>query len=1155
MFHCIECSRDFHLAPCWIHARTIPDRPSIPLAISSLPEELYFEPADGTAEQNGILLPDHKSVYTRSSIPAQTVFGPVIAPSVHSEFQTDGPPPTAKRFECFQFENDYFCNWMKYVRIAATSEEPNMAVCSRDNDVMFVTTRAIDPGEELKIHFPVDLAAHVQDNAASVFHHTPNITVDSDDVGMEVVTTTTTKSASVEKAAATVSLKNARGLRNDVFLPTSSEAHAEVVVSWVPRKSEIPTNGACAQPDEYRGAGLPLDTDFEEENADERYPPVDLHCSEEFSGRRLRLSTRISAVKSLNSCSTAAGRSFASTHSAGFSGNFANSFPCSSSNTFLPSSEGQSSNEPEKIHQERNFDASNGYADYDSDATETCSTSSANSYVSCRDAVVVDSDADDVVDQTEDHQTGDEQSPADNSLNLLEEAMAKADSQVKRGRGRPKKQVSLDTEIVIQNPFKRPRGRPRKSETVDNEIIIDTPIKRGRGRPPGTRNTPKLPRSLMDDEMIVENPFKRPRGRPPGSTKKPPKLPSYTSIVKRPRGRPRKHPRLADNDGITAVNSEDTAGEISGEIVEHMILDGDSSENALVDNSYGEIACTESGIGENGADDVDGAGNYGENEPTSSAPISGMASGNVDASIADPVMENDTLNVSSDRGDFISSKTITRRSKRAIKPTTNRIVVKLPNPERRQTRTQTRLLEALEAKKLRAKQKYYKNRKYYYKKSTTAKTSNVQLGRTYKKSKSMKKKKPKPNAQYMGTEREKLREDYEAFLYRYQCPACPLRFYSTRLLSFHRYQHGTELENGDAAPVKCIDCNHKCENQAELAKHVDEHGVILDDNAAVIRSDPEHADHPHCYFHPCSNVDCRRWFCTEFLLKQHRLVHCAGLPVPSDSLVCSQCNYVATDSVNLAEHITGHGVRAGDPQCICSVGGCNAPFRSSNSHTTPSMVEHTRASHPEHFKKISLDFPYQCTRCFLRYPSELVLKRHQCTKRVLQCYMCAKRFKKKKELLEHVEKQHVKDSKYPCPSCDFLSVSYKSILIHIKKNHDVSQLHVCEVCQKIIKNRFQMKWHMKTHTQTLNYLCDSCGKRFNTSKYLRQHVKYMHGTEMRVKIKEKLLAKQSRGEVPSRNSRKDLALEDYPYRCEECRVGFLRPGPHARHMHEKHPPY
>ncbi|XP_055350858.1 zinc finger protein Xfin-like [Paramacrobiotus metropolitanus] len=160
---CKQCQKWTSL-PCSSHAKRVRDAPVFPYSVASLPPILYLDvPQHGRAG---------KAVFAKEAIPPLTVFGPLI-----SKFTTTRPAnvafacgsATMKELHYFQLESDQTTNWMKFVRFAQTAKEQNLAayevqerspllsgpdaVFPTQKHVIFVTTRMIRPGEELKVAY------------------------------------------------------------------------------------------------------------------------------------------------------------------------------------------------------------------------------------------------------------------------------------------------------------------------------------------------------------------------------------------------------------------------------------------------------------------------------------------------------------------------------------------------------------------------------------------------------------------------------------------------------------------------------------------------------------------------------------------------------------------------------------------------------------------------------------------------------------------------------------------------------------------------------------------------------------------------------------------------------------------------------------------
>ena len=83
------------------------------------------------------------------------------------------------------------------------------------------------------------------------------------------------------------------------------------------------------------------------------------------------------------------------------------------------------------------------------------------------------------------------------------------------------------------------------------------------------------------------------------------------------------------------------------------------------------------------------------------------------------------------------------------------------------------------------------------------------------------------------------------------------------------------------------------------------------------------------------------------------------------------------------------------------------------------------------------------------------------------------------------------NSKFLCGTCGKNFLSIGSLNKHIKYHVD-DEVHKCEVCDIILKNKIQFKDHMnKVHGSTLK--CDLCVYITSNSSNLKKHVQAIHG--------------------------------------------------------------
>jgi hypothetical protein len=160
---------------------------------------------------------------------------------------------------------------------------------------------------------------------------------------------------------------------------------------------------------------------------------------------------------------------------------------------------------------------------------------------------------------------GSKNKPKETAAATAAPAPATAETPVKRGPGRPRKNPA-----TAETPVKRGPGRPRKNP----EAATTGPAKRRPGRPKGSKNKPKV----TGPEASTTAPAKRGPGRPKGSKNKPKETVATATatapVAKRGPGRPRKDASAAPK--VIEPTAIKTTGGVVRKVLVNPFKAGDS---------------------------------------------------------------------------------------------------------------------------------------------------------------------------------------------------------------------------------------------------------------------------------------------------------------------------------------------------------------------------------------------------------------------------------------------------------------------------------------------------------------------------------------------------------------------------------------------------
>lgn len=106
------------------------------------------------------------------------------------------------------------------------------------------------------------------------------------------------------------------------------------------------------------------------------------------------------------------------------------------------------------------------------------------------------------------------------------------------------------------------------------------------------------------------------------------------------------------------------------------------------------------------------------------------------------------------------------------------------------------------------------------------------------------------------------------------------------------------------------------------------------------------------------------------------------------------------------------------------------------------------------------------------------------------CKVCEEAFTKRTLLVKHVE-THLQDPDSCCGLCGHQYESTTSLAAHLRSHHELG--NSCHVCGKTFPAHTALEMHLRIHTGEKPFSCTYCGKSFNQSGNLKMHLKIHTG--------------------------------------------------------------
>ncbi|XP_055334120.1 PR domain zinc finger protein 15-like isoform X2 [Paramacrobiotus metropolitanus] len=377
---------------------------------------------------------------------------------------------------------------------------------------------------------------------------------------------------------------------------------------------------------------------------------------------------------------------------------------------------------------------------------------------------------------------------------------------------------------------------------------------------------------------------------------------------------------------------------------------------------------------------------------------------------------------------------------------------------------------------------------------------------------------------------------------RMECPVCHIAVFQLRV---HLSQEHPEYASEEFKHA-CQTCGMRYRTMRRLRVHISMfHSVCGAEITAESHQEAiEYMRETGSLSYFCAG--CNKYFVNKSLWAIHELSHRAVEDYQARAeRTCPVCDFTGATFAELALHTADHAISPKDrKQCLL------CPLQ------IVQLSAHYKKYHPEYRELVSKDWQFECQQCRVKYLSKIHLDAHLRTHSNYKCVYCALQFDTGNALRVH-NLTHQKDGVFPCPMCPRTFPLYRPFRKHYRKNHDVKNVSVCEVCQFVCKNKVRLKLHMQSHNQDYRYACTQCGKRCKAERYLRNHVRRVHeGKHMESEKNKysKRKEKEKQGLLkPYADPRRKFPFEGFPFKCHECKRGYLLRRSLMDHVRERHP--
>ncbi|XP_078031906.1 uncharacterized protein LOC117263073 [Epinephelus lanceolatus] len=309
---------------------------------------------------------------------------------------------------------------------------------------------------------------------------------------------------------------------------------------------------------------------------------------------------------------------------------------------------------------------------------------------------------------------------------------------------------------------------------------------------------------------------------------------------------------------------------------------------------------------------------------------------------------------------------------------------------------------------------------------------------------------------------------------RFRCCVCDKRFAWRHELKSHRctdesLQSQSERPAGDLAVDGGSDSDDKTSDSSETETETREPpSVSISDRKSFI----------------CP--ECGKMFCGEENLQSHMKTHSGEKPFS-----CSFCEKGLTQTGSLTDHTSVHTEEKRFLYCVCGKRfAWRFNLKNHSCANDSSRPDQSTGAEPPATSD-SADVQTEVAPDFTESLDEV--HNSDLAERPFSCSQCTKRFRRKKNLQEHL-RIHTGEKPYGCSVCMKYFSCSGSLRKHLRI-HTGEKPFSCSVCGNHFTESGHLKVHMRTHTGEKPFSCSVCGKSFTWRQSFNNHMKFHRDTK------------------------------------------------------------